>query len=63
MGDVVNLNSFRKRRDRQQADRTAAENRVRFGRTGAEKAAIRREGERDKKDLEGKRLNDDSTTT
>lgn len=37
MGDVVNLRQARKRKAREAAETTAAENRVRFGRTGAEK--------------------------
>ena len=41
MGDVVNLNAFRKRKDRARAERTAAEHRARFGRSGAEKTANR----------------------
>jgi hypothetical protein len=58
MGDVVNLNSFRKRKEKARAERVAAEHRVKFGRTAAEKATTRREAERDKKDLDGKRLDD-----
>lgn len=37
MGNVVNLNKARKRRARALAEQQAAENRVRFGRTKAEK--------------------------
>lgn len=58
MGDVVNLNAFRKRKDRARAERTAAEHRARFGRSGAEKTANRFDGDRGKKDLDGKRLDD-----
>ena len=61
MGDVVNLNGFRRRKERQGAERKAAENRAKFGRTGAEKALLRTEVERDKKDLDGKRLDDGGT--
>jgi hypothetical protein len=35
---VVNLNRFRKQKARAEADKQAAENRVRFGRSKAEKA-------------------------
>ena len=37
MSKVVNLNKFRKQKARADADRQATENRVRFGRTKAEK--------------------------
>ena len=63
MGDVVNLNSFRKRKEKARAERLAAEHRVRFGRTATEKATARREAERDKKDLDGKRLDDGGNKT
>lgn len=37
MGDIVNLKRVRKARDRREREDAAAENRVRFGRTKAEK--------------------------
>ncbi|MDD3764746.1 MAG: DUF4169 family protein [Nevskiales bacterium] len=37
MSKVVSLNKFRKRKAREDADKQAAENRVRFGRTKAQK--------------------------
>lgn len=37
MADVINLNKFRKRKARVEAAARAAENRVRFGRTPAQK--------------------------
>lgn len=36
-GEVVNLRRVRKQRDRQAAEATAAQNRVRFGRSRAER--------------------------
>lgn len=39
MGELINLNKARKARSRAQAKADAAENRVRFGRTGAQKTA------------------------
>ena len=36
MGEIVNLNRFRKRAARARDARDAQENRIRFGRTGAE---------------------------
>ncbi|HEX9808502.1 MAG TPA: DUF4169 family protein, partial [Alphaproteobacteria bacterium] len=46
MGEVVNLNQYRKNRSRDAERRAARENRIRFGRTGAEKASDRKAGER-----------------
>jgi hypothetical protein len=37
--DIVNLNKFRKARERAEAEKQAEANRVRFGRTKAEKEA------------------------
>jgi hypothetical protein len=56
MGDVVNLNKIRKARDKRDAEARAAENRIRFGqsKTGATKA--RKEADKAKSDLDGKRL-------
>ena len=55
MGDVVNLNRFRKRRARDEDERRAGENRVRFGRTKAEREKEARTADKAAKDLEGKR--------
>ena len=38
MAEVINLNKARKRRERELAEQRAAENRVRFGRTPAQRA-------------------------
>lgn len=49
MADVVNLNKYRKKKAREQAAARAAENRVRFGRTPAQKerdAAVELEARR-----------------
>jgi hypothetical protein len=56
MADIVNLNQYRKKRDRQAAAKEAAENRVRYGRTKAERTKGRREAEKAAKDLDDKRL-------
>jgi hypothetical protein len=55
MGDVINLNKFRKERARQAERKAAGRNRVRFGRSGAEKAAARIEAEREDEALDGKK--------
>lgn len=56
MGEVVNLNRFRKQAARQEAEAKAAENRVRFGRTGAEKAKDKDEQARAGRTLDGTRI-------
>jgi Domain of unknown function (DUF4169) len=53
---IVNLNKFKKTRERAAADRRAAENRVRFGRSKAVRAEDGREREQTDKNLDGKRL-------
>lgn len=50
MADLINLRQARKRRDRDDKARAAEENRIRFGRTKAQKMqdrAMRRKAERD----------------
>ena len=51
--DIVNLNKFRKKKERAAAVKRASENRVRHGRTKAEKEAARLESERCRRALEG----------
>ena len=52
MSNVVNLRRFRKRKAREDADREAAENRARFGRTPAEKAKAEHEAEEARRKLD-----------
>ncbi len=59
MGDVINLNQYRKAKARAEKERLAAENRVRHGRTRGERKATKAEQEREAAELEGKRLTDD----
>jgi hypothetical protein len=54
-GDVVNLRQFRKRKARNEAEREAADNRVKFGRKKSEKEITERERARDAARLEGHR--------
>ena len=58
MAEPINLNRARKARARADAKSQAAENRVRFGRTGAEKAAARTEAERNARALDGAKRED-----
>lgn len=60
MGDVVNLNRFRKSRDRQERARTAEENRTKFGRNKQDRTRLKIESSRDATDHEGKLLEDKS---
>lgn len=53
MADVVNLNRFRKVKARAAEKRQAAENRVAFGRTKAEKAAEKAARDRAERTLDG----------
>jgi hypothetical protein len=56
LAEIVNLNRFRKARQRQDEQRQAAENRVLYGRNKGEKAADRRAQERSERDHAGKEL-------
>ena len=56
MGDVVNLNRFRKARAKAQQEKQAEENRVRHGRPKSEKLKSGDEQERADHDLDGKKL-------
>ena len=53
---IVNLNKYKKQRERAEAERLAAENRLRFGRSKAARAKDLREHEQAEKSLEDKRL-------
>ena len=53
MTTPINLNKARKQKQRADAEKKAAENRVKFGRTKAEKAAQKSEKERASKGLDG----------
>lgn len=63
MGDVVNLNQYRKRHARDAARRRADVNRVRSGRTAGERDRALRERERKEKELEEKRLDPAPSTS
>lgn len=59
MGDVVNLNQFRKRRERDRKASRAAENRAHHGTSAAKRRLMETEAARRRKELEGKRLERD----
>jgi hypothetical protein len=56
MGDVVNLNRFRKQKQREEKAKQAEINRIRHGRTKAEKERELAERERATRLIDGKRL-------
>ncbi len=59
MGDVINLNRYRKAKARAEKERLAAENRVRHGRTRADEKVTKAEQDRGAAELDGKRLTDE----
>ena len=61
MTRVVNLNDYRKRRNRRDAERQAEANRIAFGRTKEDKAHARRERDHRRADLDRKLLEDKSS--
>jgi hypothetical protein len=56
MGDLVNLNRYRKDRRRQETRQQAAANRVKFGRPKAETRQGEAEAERRRRELDDKKL-------
>jgi len=56
--EIVNLNQFRKARQKSEKEQQAEENKARFGRTKAEKKAEAKALKRAKKDLDHTALND-----
>ena len=60
MGDVVNLNQFRKKRERTLKMRRSAENRARTGRTRAEQRVTQTEAARTDAALDRKRIERES---
>lgn len=60
MGEVINLNQYRKQRARLVREQVAAANRARTGRTKQAKDTARRERDRDASRLDSKLLEDKS---
>jgi len=56
MGEVVNLNQFRKKRERDGKSRQAAENRARSGQSRGERALRKKDAQQEEFEAEGKRL-------
>jgi hypothetical protein len=53
---IVNLNQYREQRRRVEAERSSAENRVRFGRGKQERSKERLDNRRARKEIDDKRL-------
>jgi hypothetical protein len=58
MAEVVNLNKFRKERERAAEKSGASVNRVKFGLDKANKAALRQDAERQAAEHRGRRIED-----
>ena len=56
MGDIVDFNHYRKRRERQLAKQRKSERSARFGRLEAERDSTRDDAEHSRRDLDGKRI-------
>ena len=56
MAEIINLNRFRKARERDGKAKLAESNRLRFGRTKGEKTKSRIKAERAEKSLDDKKL-------
>ena len=56
MGEIVNLNRFRKARAKAEQEKLAEENRAKHGRTKSEKVKAGSEQDRVDRDLDGKKL-------
>jgi hypothetical protein len=62
MGDVINLNQYRKARARAEKERLAAEQRARHGRTRVARETVKRKEEHAAAELDGKRLTPEEGT-
>jgi Domain of unknown function (DUF4169) len=56
MGDIVNLRRARKRQDRRRDDVKAAENRIVYGMTKAERRSLEAQREKADRDLDARRI-------
>ena len=61
--DVVNLRQFRKRKARQDKEKTAEANRIAFGRTKAEKNLTGAVNRKERRELDQKRLESKSRSS
>lgn len=61
MGDVINLNQFRKARQRKQAEEQARRNRAKYGETKGQRNSTTKAREDFDKNLDGARRDDDTS--
>lgn len=61
MGDVVNLNQFRKQRSRTASQKRASENRAKFGRNKDDKTRQAHDTDRTSRELDGKQIDKPSS--
>lgn len=61
MAEVINLNKKRKAKLRLEKEKKASENRIKFGRTKAEKQLEKKENERFERQLDGHKLENKET--
>lgn len=59
MGDVINLNKWKKKKAREEKEKRAAQNRLRNGLTASEKALAEKKKKLAQKKLDGHRLDPD----
>lgn len=59
MGEIVNLRQFRKQKARAEAEKTAEQNRVSFGRTKAERELTQAERDKAARHVDAHRLDRD----
>jgi hypothetical protein len=59
MADIVNLNRARKKKRSAEKEKAAEENRVKFGRTRAEKSKLKSDGARFERHLDAHQLDTD----
>ncbi|MEP0337588.1 MAG: DUF4169 family protein [Alphaproteobacteria bacterium] len=58
--EIVNLRQYRKEKQRQERERTAEQNRVRFGRDKAQRREDETDRRRSEQDLDGKQIDPES---
>ncbi|WP_025898276.1 DUF4169 family protein [Sneathiella glossodoripedis] len=63
MSNVVNLNKFRKAKKKDAKEKQASENRVKYGRSKAEKVTESKQNSNAIKELDGKKLDESPTET
>ena len=62
MAQIINLNKRRKAKKRQDREKKAAENRIKYGRTKQERLIAKQEQERANKHIDGHKLENDNQT-